>query len=109
MELRSEILARILPKTRIADRRTIDKGALIIKGQLGTYRIELAAGTAMVESESLRRGLKIPQKILDSVELNLNHCPIDLDYRTKDHPAQGAHPRRRLEDRFARAGHAAHV
>ncbi len=54
-----------------------------MRGQLGTYQIFLAWGAASFISGKLRRWLKIPQKVLSEVELELNDLPIDLDYRTE--------------------------
>jgi hypothetical protein len=34
-------------------------------------------------TDKLRRWLKIPQKVLAEVDLNLKDLPIDLDYRTE--------------------------
>ena len=83
IELRREILSRILPITVIADRCTLEAMALIVKGQLGTYRIELAAGAAIIESESIRRVLNIQQRLLAAVPLNVDTFPVELDYRTE--------------------------
>ena len=83
MEVRSEILSRILPLSRIADRCTLEKGYLVVKGKLGTYRIDLGGGTATIHSESVHRWLKIPQKLLDALPLKLETFPVDLDYRTE--------------------------
>jgi hypothetical protein len=83
VELRSDLLARILPQTTIATRCSIAKGALVIKGQLGSYRIELAGGTAMIDSDSVRRALNIPRKLLDDLALDFNSFPVEMDYRTE--------------------------
>lgn len=83
IELRREILVRTLPMTLIADRCTLEPMALIVKGQLGTYRIELAAGTATIERESIQRVLNIPRRLLDAVPLNVDTFPVELDYRTE--------------------------
>ena len=83
VDLRREMLSRILPKTGIADRCAIQKGALLVKGQLGTYRIELTAGLTMIETDSVRKWLNIPRKLLDVVHTNVDAVPIDLDYRTE--------------------------
>jgi hypothetical protein len=81
--LRAEMLTRVLPHTAIADRAHIEKSWLNVRGQLGTYRIQLAWGTAMLCTESGPRCLQIPQKLLDSVSLGFAAIPIDLDYRTE--------------------------
>jgi hypothetical protein len=78
-----DILSRILPHTGIADRCKLVKSWLEVKGQLGIYQIHLAwDGTALI-TDSLTRWLKIPQKVLAEVELDLKDFPIDLDYRTE--------------------------
>ncbi|HEY1925568.1 MAG TPA: DUF4132 domain-containing protein [Candidatus Acidoferrum sp.] len=81
--LRAEMLSRVLPRTPIADRCTIDKAWLEVKGQLGTYRIQLGWGGAMFHTESISRWLKIPQSVLNAVPLDLSTIPIDLDPRTE--------------------------
>ena len=83
MEVRSEILRHILPLTRIADRCMQEKAYLVVKGQLGTYRIDLAGATATIDSGSLHRRLNIPRKLLDAIPLNFETFPVDLDYRTE--------------------------
>jgi hypothetical protein len=42
--LRAEMLSRVLPHTAIADRCKIEKTAMEVRGQLGTYRIQLGWG-----------------------------------------------------------------
>jgi hypothetical protein len=81
--LRSEMLSRVLPHTAIADRCKLAKGSLEIRGQLGTYRIQLVWGGALLETDTVTRWLKIPQKLLDAVALDLGAVPIDLDPRTE--------------------------
>jgi Domain of unknown function (DUF4132) len=81
--LRAEMLARVLPKTSIASRCKVAKAWLEIQGQLATYRIQLGWGGAMVATDSMTRWLKIPQKTLDAVPLDLSALPIDLDPRTE--------------------------
>jgi hypothetical protein len=81
--LRSEMLSRVLPHTTIAARCELTKGTLEIRGQLGTYRIQLAWGGALFETDTVTRWLKIPQKLLDAVPLDLAAVPIDLDPRTE--------------------------
>lgn len=83
MALRADVLGRVLPHTSIADRCKIAKGAVEVKGQLGTYRILLAWGDAVLMTESAPRRLRIPQKVLNEVELGLQDFPLDLDYRTE--------------------------
>lgn len=81
--LRADILSRVLPQTRIADRCKVVKAWLEVRGQLGTYHINLAWGGAALVTDKLRRWLKIPQKVLAEVDPNLKDLPIDLDYRTE--------------------------
>lgn len=81
--LRTDLLSRVLPHTPIADRCKLGKGVLEVKGQLGTYRILLGWGDAVLMTESAPRLLRIPQKVLNAVELNLHDVPVDLDYRTE--------------------------
>ena len=81
--LRADILSRVLPHTRIADRCKVVKAWLEVRGQLGTYQVYLAWGDAALITEKHKRRLKIPQKILSEVELDLKDLPIDLDYRTE--------------------------
>lgn len=81
--LRAEILSRVLPHTPIADRCKIERTHLEVRGQLGTYRILLGWAAAALVTDSGIRWLRIPQKILDSVQLDLAALPIELDYRTE--------------------------
>jgi hypothetical protein len=83
MALRAEILSRVLPHTALADRCKIEKTHLQVRGQLGTYNILLSWAAAALVTESEVRWLKIPQKILDAVALDLAAIPIELDYRTE--------------------------
>jgi hypothetical protein len=77
------MLSRVLPHTPIAARCKVAKTWLEIRGHLGTYRIQLGWGGAMLATDSLTRWLKIPQKILDAVPLDFSTLPIDLDPRTE--------------------------
>jgi Domain of unknown function (DUF4132) len=81
--LRAEMLSRVLPHTTIADRCKLADASLEVRGQLGTYRIQLGWGGAMLVTDSVTRWLKIPQKVLDAVPLDLSAVPIDLDPRTE--------------------------
>jgi hypothetical protein len=81
--LRAEVLSRVLPTTPIADRCTLDKAWLEVRGQLGTYRIQLGWGGAMLQTESITRWLKIPQNIVDAVQLDLSAIPLEIDPRTE--------------------------
>jgi len=83
MSLRADMLARVLPQTAIAGRCRLDPLHLEVHGQLGRYRISLAWGLAALVSDSGLRWLKIPQKLLPAVPLELAGLPIELDYRTE--------------------------
>jgi uncharacterized protein DUF4132 len=83
LALRADLLGRVLPRTPIADRCKIVKGVLEVRGQLGTYRIFLNWGIAMLMTESKPRWLRIPQQVLNAVELGLQDLPLDLDHRTE--------------------------
>jgi hypothetical protein len=83
VSLRADLLSRVLPHTRIADRCRVVKSWLEVRGQLGTYRIQLAWGGAAFMIDKVPRWLKIPQKVLSEVQLDLQNLPIDLDYRTE--------------------------
>ena len=83
MRLRGEILARVLPKTPIAGRCKVEEGFLTVQGQLGSYRILLGWGSAMLVTESGIRRLQIPQRILNAVVLDMAAIPLELDYRTE--------------------------
>lgn len=81
--LRKSILNRILPFTAIADRCKVEKSWLEVRGQLGTYQIQLGWGGAILLATPHPRWLKIPLALLDAVKLDLTTGPIDLDYRTE--------------------------
>jgi hypothetical protein len=81
--LRAEMLSRVLPYTAIASRCKLTKASLEVRGQLGTYHIQLGWGGALLATDTVTRWLKIPQKLLDAVSLDLGSVPIDLDPRTE--------------------------
>ena len=81
--LRADILARVLPRTRIADRCRLESFDLEVQGKLGRYRISLALGLTALVADSGLRWLKIPQKLLAAVPLELEDVPVELDYRTE--------------------------
>jgi len=83
LALRTAILARVLPHTRIADCCRIEKSWLEVRGQLGTYRIQLVWESTMLVVDPKPRWLNIPRALLDAVPLDLAAIPIDLDYRTE--------------------------
>ncbi|MBZ5722785.1 MAG: hypothetical protein LAO03_20795 [Acidobacteriia bacterium] len=76
-------LSRVLPHTSVADWCKIEKTHLDVRGQLGTYRILLGWAAAVLVTDSGIGWLRIPQKILGSVVLDLASIPIELDYRTE--------------------------
>lgn len=82
IELRKSILGRVLPHTTIAEKCRLEKSWLNVRGQLGTYRIQLLWGGAMLTSPH-PRWLNIPQPLLDAVPIDLSKLPLDLDYRTE--------------------------
>jgi hypothetical protein len=81
--LRTDLLSRVLPHTHIADRCKVVKSWLEVRGKLGTYQIQLGWGGAALMTDKLPRWLKIPQKVLSEVNLDLKDLPIDLDHRTE--------------------------
>lgn len=81
--LRADLLSRVLPHTRIADQCRVGKSWLEVRGQLGTYQIQLGWGGAALITEQLPRWLKIPRKVLSEVQLDVTDLPIELDYRTE--------------------------
>jgi hypothetical protein len=83
LALRAEMLTRVLPYTKIADRCRIEQSWIEVRGQLGTYRIELSWGGAMLSTDSGPRWLQIPQQLLDAVKLDLTDISLDLDHRTE--------------------------
>jgi hypothetical protein len=82
-ELRAETLSRVLPHTQLADRCKVVKDRLEVRGQLGTYQIHLGWSGAMLLTDSGNRWLRIPQKLLDAVRIELSGVPVDVDYRTE--------------------------
>jgi hypothetical protein len=83
LALRIEILSRVLPLTPIAEHCKIEKTWLVVRGHLGTYRIEALLGGVLRMTDSGVRQLKIPQKLLDGVSIDFSAFPIDLDHRTE--------------------------
>jgi hypothetical protein len=82
--LRVDMLSRVLPLTPIADRCRIDKSWLVVRGVLGTYRIQVAWGGVVRETDSgLFQRLNIPHQLLEDVSADFSVFPIDLDYRTE--------------------------
>ena len=60
--LRIEILSLVLPLTSIAGQCTIEKTWVVVRGQLGTYRIHVPWGGVLRLADSGFRQLNIPQK-----------------------------------------------
>ena len=83
LALRIEIVSRVLPLTPIAEHCKIEKTWLVVRGQLGTYRIDMLLGGVLRMIDSGVRQLKIPQKLLDGVSVDFSAFPIDLDHRTE--------------------------
>jgi len=83
LALRVEIMSRVLPLTPIAEHCKIEKTSLVVRGRLGTYRIEMLLGGVLRMTDSGVRQLKIPKKLLDDVLLDFTAFPIDLDHRTE--------------------------
>ena len=83
LALRIEVLSRVLLLTPIAEHCKIEKTWLVVRGQLGTYRIEMLLGAVLRITDSGVRQLKIPQKLLDDVSVDFSAFPIDLDHRTE--------------------------
>jgi hypothetical protein len=83
--LRLDILSRVLPLTPIAGRCRIEKCWLEVRGQLGTYRIQVASGgvTRDTDSGPFQR-LNIPHQLLEDVSADFSAFPIDLDHRTEN-------------------------
>jgi hypothetical protein len=72
-----------LPQTRIHDRCTLHKTWLEVRGQLGTYRIDLVWGRAALLADGTFRWLRIPRKVLNEVSLDSGAMPIELDSRSE--------------------------
>jgi hypothetical protein len=83
MALRVEMLSRVLPLTPMVAQCRIEKGWVEVRGQLGTYLINVPWGGAVRVTDSGFRHLAIPQKLLDNAPLNFSAFPIDLDHRTE--------------------------
>jgi hypothetical protein len=84
VELRLDMLSRILPLTPIASRCTIQPGWLEVRGALGTYRIQVPwGGVVRVTDSGLFQRLIIPRQLLETVAMDFSALPIDLDSRTE--------------------------
>ncbi|MGX1479041.1 UNVERIFIED_CONTAM: hypothetical protein RKD50_007849 [Streptomyces canus] len=51
-EARRDVLARILPRLKIADRCSIDGRHLVVRGSLRTYRIHLSSANILMEPDN---------------------------------------------------------
>ena len=83
LALRVEMLSRVLPLTRIAAQCKIDKTWLVVQGQLGSYRIQIAWDSVVRVADSGFRQLKIPPELLEGVSVDFAAFPIDLDHRAQ--------------------------
>ena len=83
VSLRIDLISRVLPLTPIADRCRGVKSWLEVRGHLGTYRVALLGGMVARVSDNATRQLKIPQKVLNEVDLQPRDLPVDLDFRTE--------------------------
>jgi hypothetical protein len=83
LALRIEVRSRVLPLTTVAAQCKIDKTWLVVRGQLGTYRIEMFFAFVLRVTDSGVRHLKIPQKLLEDVTIDFATFPIELDHRTQ--------------------------
>jgi hypothetical protein len=84
VSLRIEMISRILPLTRFASQCTLKNYFIEVQGRLGTYRVQAGWGSsaARIDGQSLR-WLKIPRRILESVDLGFDMLPIELDHRSE--------------------------
>ena len=83
LALRVEMLSRVLPLTRIAAQCKIDKTWLVVQGQLGSYRIQIAWDSAVRVTDSGFRQLNIPPELLEGASLDFAAFPIELDHRAQ--------------------------
>ena len=81
--LRIEMLSRVLPLMTIAPQCKIEGVWLIVRGRLGTYRIQIPWGGVSRMTEAGTRAISIPQKLLEGVSVDFSALPIDLDHRTE--------------------------
>lgn len=83
MALRIEMIARVLPLTPIAAQCHVEKGWLEVRGQLGTYRIQITWGEVLRATDSGFRRITIPRKLLDKVPLDFTAFALELDHRAE--------------------------
>jgi hypothetical protein len=81
--LRVEMISRVLPLTAIAPQSKIEGIWLVIRGQLGTYRIQIPWGGVSRLTDAGARPINIPQKLLEGLSVDFSAFPIDLDHRTE--------------------------
>jgi len=81
--LRIEMLSRVLPHMAIAPQCKIESVWLVIRGQLGTYRIQIPWGGVSRVTDAGARPISVPQKLLKGVSVDFSALPIDLDHRTE--------------------------
>lgn len=81
--LRADLLSRILARTRIANQCNVTKSWLEVRGQLGTYRVHLGWSSAALMTDTGARWIRIPQKLLSEIELDLGDVTVDLGHRTE--------------------------
>ena len=83
MALRIEMITRVLPLTPIAAQCKVEKGWLEVRGQLGTYRIQITWGEVLRVTDSGFARIVIPQKLVDKVPLDFAALPLELDQRAE--------------------------
>ncbi len=83
IELRAELLSRVLPTTQIASRCEVERNYLKVQGQLGTYHVQLGWAAVALVADNHSRLLRIPQVMLNAVVLDQLPPSIELDYRTE--------------------------
>ena len=81
--LRIEMLSRVLPHMAIAPQCKIESVWLVVRGQLGTYRIQIPWGGVSRMTDAGARQIRVPQKLLEGVSVDFSALPIDLDHRTE--------------------------
>ncbi len=81
--LRHEILTLALPHTSIHDRCKLHNTWLEVRGQLGTYRIDLVWGGAALVADSKFRRLRIPRTVLNAVSMDPNAFSVEFDSRSE--------------------------
>ena len=80
---RAELLSSVLPATAIADRCSVLKNCLEVRGQLGTYRILFWSGAISRTGDEALAWITIPRQELTAVSLDAEKWPVELDHRTE--------------------------